>query len=131
MTPDTNPATEPNAGPDRSADLAQKLPGALLRYRIMAFTAGIWLLLLCVEMFMRYLVNENQEHFLGKWVAQAHGWIYVIYLITVVDLWTRARTSTGQLISMVLAGAIPIFSFIQERRTTKQIQAILTSLRNR
>lgn len=111
-------------------DTARKILGALRRYQVMAFIAGVWLIMLSVEMVMKYLV-QGGESFLGAWVARVHGWVYVIYVIAVVDLWTRARVSTGHLISMVLAGVVPIFSFIQERRTSKVVRSILSDQHNR
>lgn len=92
-----------------------KARAAFNRYRIMAFVTGTMLLLLTLEMIMKYLV-QGGESFLGAWVAISHGWIYVIYLITVFQLWSFMRWDLGRMIALVVAGLIPVMSFLLEPR---------------
>ena len=62
---------------------------------------------------------------LGDWVAVVHGWIYVVYLVTVVDLWSSLRWRFGRLLALVLAGVVPLLSFWAERRTTADVRALM------
>ena len=100
-----------------------KVRAALQRYRVMAWITGVMLLILTAEMVLKYVfqaggVDDAGEArpVIGTWVAFAHGWIYVVYLVTVIDLWSRLRWGWGRLVTMVLAGVVPVMSFVMERR---------------
>ncbi len=91
--------------------------GALKRYRWMAYITGTMLLLLVVEMVAKYVVGVDDAVLAWiSWIPFAHGWIYVVYLVTVFDLWSTMRWGAGRLVTMVLAGVVPVMSFILERR---------------
>ena len=51
MTAATAPTTD-----GRKPDQDGKIPGALKRYRILAWITGVWLLVLTVEMIYKYLI---------------------------------------------------------------------------
>ncbi len=112
-------------GAPRAPRAPRKLGGALTRYRVMAFVTGGFLLLLCLELVLKYGVNDGQP-VLGSWIAIVHGWIYVIYLVTVVDLWSSLRWQLGRLLALVAAGVVPLLSFFAERRTTEDVRALMT-----
>ena len=95
----------------------------LTRYRVMAWVTGAFLLLLCVEMVLKYGLNDG-EAVIGDWVALTHGWIYVVYLVTVFDLWSSLRWPLGRLVVLVLAGVVPVLSFVAERRVTREAPAL-------
>jgi integral membrane protein len=116
-------STSPGGG-ERAVRSPRKLAGALLRYRVMAFVTGGFLLLLCVELVLKYGVNGG-EPVLGAWIAIVHGWIYVVYLVTVVDLWSSLRWRLGRLLALVAAGVVPLLSFYAERRTTEDVRALM------
>ncbi|MFV0425823.1 MAG: DUF3817 domain-containing protein [Beutenbergiaceae bacterium] len=103
-------------------DVARKARSALRRYRIMAFITGGMLLLLCVEMVLKYLLQlngvdaEGPRPVLGDWIAIVHGWIYVVYALTVFDLWSRMRWSFGKIGALIAGGVIPILSFVMEAK---------------
>jgi integral membrane protein len=95
---------------------------ALAQYRVMAIVTGVMLLTLCAAMIVKYVFGA----WLGfdvpwgttatKYVGIAHGWIYVIYLVTVVRSWATMRWGWGRLAALVFAGVVPVMSFIVERR---------------
>jgi integral membrane protein len=91
--------------------------GALGRYRVMAYVTGTMLLLLVVELIVKYPLQASDSvvAWIG-WIPYAHGWIYVVYLVTVLDLWSKVRWGFGRLVTMVLAGVVPVMSFVLERR---------------
>lgn len=98
-------------------DWTAKASGALRRYRVMAFVTGVMLLILCVELTMKYGLRLGPEVMRWvEWVPFAHGWIYVMYLVTVMDVWSTMRWSFGRLVGLVLAGVVPVMSFVVERR---------------
>ena len=107
--------------------------GAIGRYRVMAYVTGGWLLLLTLELVLKYVVDVNGGHrpVLGVWVAMVHGWVYVAYLVTVFLLWTKMRWGLGRLAAMVLAGVVPFMSFVLERRVHRDAVAGLGDLESR
>lgn len=108
------PATSRTAAP---AGWPGKARAAVGRYRVMAWVTGTMLLVLCVEMLLKYVVGVSDDvlRYIG-WIPYAHGWIYVVYLVTVLDLWSKMRWGLGRLTTMVLAGVVPVMSFVLERR---------------
>lgn len=109
---------------------ASKARGALLRYRVMAWITGTMLILLCVEMVTKYVFHTGGYDadgeplgLLGPWVAFAHGWIYVLYLVAIFDLWATLRWRMPRLVSLAAAGVVPVMSFVLERRVHADAQA--------
>lgn len=94
-----------------------KTRAELGRYRVMAFVTGGMLLVLCVEILLKYAVHVGPGvlRWIG-WVPFAHGWVYVVYLVTVLMLWSSMRWGFGRLAVMVLGGVVPVMSFVVERR---------------
>jgi integral membrane protein len=104
-----------------------RLAASLTRYRVMAWVTGAFLLLLTLEMVMKYGFSGG-EPVLGTWIAIVHGWIYVVYLVTVLDLWSKLRWGAGRLVVLVLAGVVPGLSFVAERRVTRDARARIAAL---
>ena len=136
-SPQQTPAPQPSPSPAGGASQAQaeaairKARGALKRYRFMAILTGVMLLILCVEMIFRYVIPvQVVVDYLG-WVPFAHGWIYVVYLVTVLDLWSKMRWGFGRLATMVFAGVVPVMSFILEKRVHADADAKLGALAER
>lgn len=121
-----SPATGTPTGTTGTGRAPRALAGALLRYRVMALVTGGFLLLLCLEMVLKYVLRLNgDEPVLGDWIAIVHGWIYVLYLVTVVDLWSSLRWRFGRLVELIAAGVVPLLSFWAERRTTSDVRALM------
>ena len=115
---------------------ARKATGAMKRYRVLAWVTGTMLLLLCTELVLKYLVHANgvgadghPNPVIGAWVAYAHGWLYVVYLLTVFDLWSKMRWRFGRLITMAAAGVVPVMSFVLERKVQAQATVRITLAR--
>ncbi|GAA2032881.1 DUF3817 domain-containing protein [Pseudokineococcus marinus] len=98
---------------------------ALTRYRVMAIVTGVFLLVVTVQLVVREVFGPE---ILGSWVAIAHGWIYIVYLVTVVDMWSRLRWGPARLAGLVLAGVVPFVSFVVEHRVTQEVRALLRQL---
>lgn len=105
------------------APAESKVRGALKRYKVMAFVTGTFLLILCVDMILKYIVGVDNPTFLSvaDAIAIIHGWIFIIYLFTVVQLWMQQRWRFGRLVTMGLGGIIPFLSFIVERRIEREV----------
>lgn len=95
---------------------------ALLRYRVLAWTTGVFLLLLTLHVVLKYGFDRPG---LGAWVPIAHGWLYLLYVVITVDLWLRTRLDLGKTVLVVLAGTIPFASFFAERWVTHRVRPLL------
>ncbi|GAB3160423.1 DUF3817 domain-containing protein [Myceligenerans halotolerans] len=113
----------------------RKARGALTRYRVLAIVTAVMLLVLVVEMGIKYVlgavVDVDPVMPFIAWVPFAHGWIYVVYLVTVADLWSKMRWGFGRLVTMVLAGVVPVMSFVLERKIHAEAEAKLAALEER
>jgi len=129
-TPTAAPAPAPSAEAARTA--IRKARGALARYRVLAVVTGVMLLVLCVEMLVKYgvgaFVDVDPVMRYVSWIPFAHGWIYVVYLVTVLDLWSKMRWGWGRLATMVLAGVVPVMSFVLEKKVHAEAEAKLAAL---
>lgn len=96
---------------------------ALTRYRVLAYATGVFLILLTVNIVLKYVLHTGH---LGDWLAIGHGWLYLAYVIVTVDLWFRSRQQDpGRLpfwptVAVVLAGTVPLASFVAERWVTRR-----------
>lgn len=101
------------------------MKSALLRYRIMAYTVGVLLvILMLVGVPLKYLNGDDR---LVTWIGIPHGWLYMVLIITAVDLGRRARWSWKRLLLIALSGTVPFLSFVAERSATKNVQAQLAA----
>ena len=99
-------------------DAAQR--SALIRYRIMAYVVGVGLLVLVfVGIPLQYAAGAPD---LVNVVGPLHGFLYIVYLLTVADLARRFSLSLGRIIALVAAGFVPFLAFVVERRTTRRIE---------
>ncbi len=89
--------------------------GALLRFRVMAFIVGVGLLVLCATMVLKYVPAFDNPRPVEVW-GPIHGFLYMLYVLTVLDLGFRARWSFGRIVLVALAGTVPFVSFWAEHR---------------
>jgi len=102
--------------------------GPLQRYRVMAYVTGSFLLVLTVTTLTKYLGRawgwenatfSNAQQFIGI----VHGWIFVLYFLTCVQLWMQQRWRLSRLAVMVLGGVVPVMSFVVERRVAREVES--------
>ena len=93
---------------------------ALLRYRVMAYLVGTLLVVLTlVGLPLKYVYGDDR---VVTWTGIPHGWLYMILIITAVDLGRRAGWSWRRLLLIALAGTVPFLSFVAERSATKDVR---------
>ena len=93
---------------------------ALVAYRVLAWTTGLWLIALCYEMVLKYIVKVDDP---PSWIGVVHGWVYFVYLLSAANLAVKVRWPIGKTIGVLLAGTIPLLGIIVEHFQTKQIKA--------
>ncbi|MCU1604828.1 MAG: hypothetical protein JWP46_1293 [Modestobacter sp.] len=97
------------------------VPAALTRYRVMAYVVGVMLLLLVVvAMPLKYLAHTPGPVAV---IGTAHGFLYMVYLLAAFDLALRARWRALGTVLVLLAGTIPLLSFVAERNVTRKTRA--------
>ncbi|MGW2034587.1 MULTISPECIES: DUF3817 domain-containing protein [Streptomyces] len=95
----------------------------LTRYRVMAYTTGVLLVLLCLSMIAKYGLDVDGAADFTRVVAIAHGWLYVVYLIVAFDLGSKAKMPVGRQLWVLLAGTIPTAAFFVERKISRELES--------
>lgn len=129
-----------------------KIRKALRFYEIASVITGVMLLLLCAVMVMRYAFQVELFLFtphaaaeflptipagqeaefarpgfdLFKAILIAHGWFYVVYLVSDFMLWSPMRWHFGRFLLIALGGVVPFLSFVLEKRVAREVRAFLT-----
>ena len=92
---------------------------ALVGYRVMAWTTGIWLIALCYEMVVQYVVKvDNPPTWIGSCTA---GCTSSICCFT-ANLAVKVRWPIAKTIGVLLAGTIPLVGIIVEHFQTRNIK---------
>jgi integral membrane protein len=96
------------------------LTGALKRFRVMAFVSGVMSLLLwfIYVPIGQFASLDLKEKFIL--IPLVHGYTYPFYVFTALHLSVKARYSLKKMIIFILAGTLPVASFIAERRAVKE-----------
>jgi integral membrane protein len=90
---------------------------ALLRFRVVAWVVGTGLLVLVfVGVPLHHLAHRPG---VVAVLGPLHGFLYIVYLLTSVDLAFRCRWPVLRTVLVMLAGTIPFLSFVAERRVTR------------
>ncbi len=84
-------------------------------YRAMAYLTGVVLVILCVMALLQLAISDGA---LVNVLGQVHGVLYIVYLAAAYLLARRLRLAAGPTALMLLAGTIPVLTFIVERRVT-------------
>src|SRR3954469_24199736 len=82
--------------PDRRKSAVE---GAITRYRVLANVVGVFLLLLCVGVIVKY--GPPRQEAIVSVVGPIHGFLYMVYLVTAFDLYRRTRWPLGRMVTMV------------------------------
>ena len=94
---------------------ARTRAGALLRYRVMAYVVGVLLLVVFAS-----IPFGSVESVVGP----IHGALYIVYLVTAVDVFVRFRLRLLDLIAMVAGGWVPFLAFVVERWVRRRLAPV-------
>jgi integral membrane protein len=67
-----------------------------------------------------HLVDSNQWM---VFIPIAHGYLYIVYILTALQIGVQKRMSLVTILLLIAAGTIPFASFIAERRVVKKYSA--------
>ena len=92
----------------------------LRRYRLLATLVGLGLIILVfVAMPLRYIFGIRA---VSAVVGPLHGFLYIVYLVVVLDVARVYRLSVWRILAMVGAGLVPFLAFYVERRISRAIE---------
>jgi integral membrane protein len=86
---------------------------AVLRYRVMAYITGVLIIVVVFAGIPLQLVAHNT--IIANQVATVHGFLYIIYVIFAYILAQKLKMRLGPTILLLLAGTVPIMTFVVER----------------
>jgi integral membrane protein len=119
---------------------------SLLFYKVFAYATGTFLLLVCLEVVLRYalgsevvvggalgpvaFVAPEQVHAVGGFnlsiaVLIAHGYLFLAYLVSDFVLITVMRYPITRFIVIAAGGVVPTLSFIVEARVKREVRSYL------
>ncbi len=99
--------------------MSAQVRAALRRFKVMAVVVGIGLLILCLELVLHYgFGNESLA-----WWSPIHGMLYMLYLVSTVDLGFKVRWPMRKIVGVMLAGVVPFFSFVMERKVAREVES--------
>lgn len=129
---------------ETTATTVPGLRGALLRYRVMATIVGVLLVVLVLigvplanfdgtgmwgifpstpEIWSAGSAAHDAGEGITEYLGVAHGWLYMIFLVTAFLLSRKARWPIGFTVVTLICGTIPIASFWAEHRATARVRA--------
>jgi len=82
-------------------------------YRVMAYVTGVVLIVLCGFAIAQAFTDDAA---IVNVIGTLHGLLYIVYLIVSYPLTRRLRLSAGPTVAVLLAGTIPVMTFVVERR---------------
>lgn len=106
--------------------MAKVSGGAVIRFRVMAIIAGVMSLLLWfVYLPVKYIHVgffdfSSDVHDKLVWIPMVHGYLYPIYVLTAIQLSVTAKWALPKMVGFILAGTLPVASFVAERRVVAQ-----------
>jgi integral membrane protein len=107
--------------PMKSLETAMKL------FRVMALWCGVMSLLLWfVNVPTHYWIGKSYHHYF-VWVALVHGFTYPIYVLAAFNYSLKSNKSFTNTILFILAGTLPVASFIAERKVVKEFNGLKAS----
>jgi integral membrane protein len=92
---------------------------AVLCYRVMAYTTGVLIIVLCFVGIPLQIAGHPQVE---QYVGEVHGFLYIVYIIMAfrLALKLRMRLLNWRTILLLLAGTVPVMTFVVERWMTRR-----------
>ena len=95
---------------------------ALGRFRFIAILEGIsFLILLFIAMPLKYVAGKPE---FVKYVGWAHGVLFVLYLIFLLQAWTKQQWKFGKVIKAFVASLLPFGTFVMDKQLKTEAPVI-------
>lgn len=112
--------TTPDIKPQEPLIPLESIRKALLKYRILAWTTGAWLIVLSAEMVAKYIFGLDYSWF--KFIGMIHGAVYMLYVFFTLDLAVKVRWPLGKAGGILLSGTVPVLGLIVEHFQTQDVK---------
>lgn len=89
-------------------------------YRLMAYVTGVVLILLCVLAILQPVISDGAA---VNIVGTTHGILYIVYLGAAYTLSRRLKLAVVPTVVLLLAGTVPVLTFVIERHMTHRYLA--------
>jgi integral membrane protein len=122
---DSQPATGAATGGPAVVKDVGAAAKALSFFKVMAFVVGVGLLVLVLEVVLRYGFDNHAL----DWWPQPHGFIYMAYLVATANLGFKMGWGLGRMVLVMLAGVVPFLSFWAERKVATEVEGRLAAAR--
>ena len=130
--------------PERVVTLDAMKSSVLTRYRVMATVVGVLLIVLCLigvplanfdgsgmwgifpgtpDLFPVGSTAHDLGEAITTYLGVAHGWLYMIFLITAFQLARREGWDLPFTIVTLVCGTVPVLSFWAEHRATARVRS--------
>jgi integral membrane protein len=91
--------------------------GVLVRYRVMAYTTAVLLIVLVFAgLPLQWWAHDSG---VARVVGTIHGYLYLVYLAVAFDLTRKLHVPLFRMILVLLAGTVPFCAIVAERKLTK------------
>ncbi|HVT69457.1 MAG TPA: DUF3817 domain-containing protein [Trebonia sp.] len=89
------------------------MQAAVRRYRVMAYITGVLIIVVVFAGIPLQVAAHNT--IISNDVATVHGFLYIVYIIFAYLLAQKLKMRLGPTIVLLLAGTIPVMTFVVER----------------
>jgi integral membrane protein len=97
--------------------------GALTRYRVLAYTTAV---LLIVLVFVGVPLQVwDDDLWVVRVVGTMHGYLYLVYLLVAFEFTRRLRLPLVWMVLVLLAGTIPFCAIVAERLLTRRYERMV------
>jgi len=86
---------------------------AALRYRVMAYITGVLIIVVCFVGIPLQVAAHNT--FIVNDIGTVHGFLYIVYIVCAYILAQKLKMKMGPTVLLLLAGTIPVMTFVVER----------------
>ena len=107
------PSVAPGSTPRDNAKEVARLRLNVTLYRVMAYVTGVILIVLCVFAIAQLFTNDAA---IVNAIGTVHGLLYIVYLLVSYPLTRRLRLPVWPTVAVLLAGTVPVMTFVVERR---------------
>ncbi len=94
------------------------MQAAVLRYRVMAYITGVLIMVVVFAGIPLQVWGHNT--IISNQVATVHGFLYLVYVVFAYLLAARLRMRPRPTVLLLLAGTIPVLTFVVERWMTRR-----------
>lgn len=102
----------------RGAVSGDRLRVYVTGYRVMAYITGVLIIVICfVGLPLQFAAGNG---WIDKWLGTVHGYLYIVYVIVAYLLGSKLRLRPMQMIPLLLAGIVPVMTFVVERRMMRK-----------